>query len=178
MTISITLVVLACFTLVFLFKVARSRSIAARALENPGEHIRPVDLEAFRNLIDPDEELYLRARLPPSDFRTIQRERMRAAIEYINGAAQNAAILLRLAEGARHSADPATAQAAERLIDNAIRTRLYAFRAIPKLYIAMVLPGGRAGTIRVAESYEQMTRQVVLLGLQQPKNGITTALFS
>ncbi|MFZ0802262.1 MAG: hypothetical protein WAN70_08850, partial [Terriglobales bacterium] len=53
------------------------------------EDIRSVDLRAFRNLTDPEEEEYLRLNLPPADFRRIQRERLRAAVEYIRCAAFN-----------------------------------------------------------------------------------------
>ncbi|MGA7380277.1 MAG: hypothetical protein WBX03_05455 [Terriglobales bacterium] len=140
------------------------------------EDIRSVDLRAFRNLTDPEEEEYLRLNLPPADFRRIQRERLRAAVEYIRCAAFNAAVLMRVAEAARHSPDPATVQAAARLIDNAIRLRSYALRAIPKLYLAMVLPGRRFSLARVTDTYEQMTRQVVLLGLQYPIGQISGAL--
>jgi hypothetical protein len=140
------------------------------------EDIRSVDLRAFRNLTDPEEEEYLRLNLPPADFRRIQRERLRAAVEYIRCAAFNAAVLMRVAEAARHSPDPATFQAAARLIDNAIRLRSYALRAIPKLYLAMVLPGRRFSLARVTDTYEQMTRQVVLLGLQYPIGQISGAL--
>jgi hypothetical protein len=140
------------------------------------ERLRSVDLRAFRNLMDPEEEEYLRRNLPPADFRRIQRERLRAAVEYIQCAASNAAVLMRIAEAARRNPDPATAEAAARLIDNAIRLRSYAFQAIPKLYLAMVFPGRRFSSARVAESYEQMTRQVVLLGLQYPTGEIFGAL--
>jgi hypothetical protein len=138
--------------------------------------IRSVDLRAFRNLMDPEEEEYLRRALPPADFRRIQRERLRAAVEYIKCAASNAAVLMQFAEAARQSEDPAAAQAALKLIDNAIRLRTYAFQAIPKLYLAMVFPGRRFSPARVAESYELMTRQVVLLGLQYPTGEISAAL--
>ncbi|MGO9124900.1 MAG: hypothetical protein ACLP6G_08415 [Terriglobales bacterium] len=147
-----------------------------RALTPPIEHLRSVDLRAFRNLMDSEEEEYLRLNLPPADFRRIQRERLRAAVEYIQCAAFNAAVLMRFAEVARRSPDPATVQAAAKLIDNAIRLRTYAFQAIPKLYLAMVLPGRRISPARVAESYELMTRQVVLLGLQYPTGEIPSAL--
>jgi hypothetical protein len=140
------------------------------------EQIRSVDLRAFRNLMDPDEEDYLRRSLSPPDFRRIQRSRLRAAVEYIQCAASNAAVLMRVAQTARRSPDPATAQAAAKLIDNAVRLRGYAFQAIPKLYLAMVFPGRRFSPARVAESYEQMTRQVVLLGLQYPTGEISGAL--
>ena len=173
---TIILVLVALLALLSLLWLARGRSLAA-ALEHPAEHIRAVDVDAFRNLVDPDEEEFLRTSLPPAEFRRIQRERLRAAVEYVSCAAQNAAILLRLADAGRRSSDPATAQAAEKLVDNAIRIRLYASLAIPRLYLGLILPGAHISPVRVAESYEQMTRLVVLLGcLQYPTRGVSAAL--
>ena len=107
----------------------------------------------------------------------IQRERLRAAVEYVSCAAQNAAILLRLADAGRRSSDLATAEAAEKLVNNALRLRLYALHAIPRLYLGMIFPGAGISAVRIVESYEQMTRQVVLLGcLQYPTRGVSAAL--
>jgi hypothetical protein len=170
MTLAIILAILALSVPVGI-RLAKGRAVAPRI-----EQIRSVDLRAFRNLMDPEEEQYLRRHLPPADFRRIQRQRLRAAVEYINCAAFNAAVLTHFAEAARRSPDPVTAQAAAKLIDNAIRLRSYAFRAIPKLYLAMIFPGRGVSPARVAESYELMTRQVVLLGLQYPTGEIPRAL--
>jgi hypothetical protein len=176
MTVSIVLVVLAILVLILLIRVAKGHAIALRVGENPAESIRFVDVEAFRNLIDPDDLEYLRRRMPSAEFRKIQRERLRAAAQYISCAAHNAAVLLRMAEAARVSSDPQVAAMAEKLVENAIRLRLYAFQAIPKLYIAMILPVRPQSSVRVADRYEQMTRQVVMLGLQYPMRGISNAL--
>jgi hypothetical protein len=177
MTITLILVALAFLTLGVLVRLTKGRALKVEVLENPTEHIRSVDVEAFRNLVDPNEEEFLRTNLPPAEFRRIQRERLRAAVEYVSCAAQNAAILLRLADAGRRSSDPATAEAAQKLVDNALRLRLYALHAIPRLYLGMILPGSRISPARIAESYEQMTRLVVLLGcLQYPTQGVSAAL--
>jgi hypothetical protein len=177
MIITAILVFVAMFALAGLLWLAKAHASASKALENPAEHIRAVDIEAFRNLVDPDEEEFLRTNLAPAEFRRIQRERLRAAVDYISCAAQNAAILLRLADAGRRSADPATAEAAEKLVNNAIRLRLYALQTIPQLYLGMILPGARISSGRIAESYEQMTRLVILLGCQRyPTRGVSAAL--
>jgi len=176
MIISIALVVLSAIALLYFIRLAKGQAIAPRLGDNPAEQIRFVDVRAFRNLIDPDEEEYLRCELHPTVFRKIRRERLGAAAQYIMCAAHNAAVLLSLAEAARRSSDPAVAEMAEKLIANAIRLRLYAFRVVPRLYVAMVFPVRRPSPVRVAERYEQMTRQVVLLGLQYPMRGVSSAL--
>jgi len=171
MTIAITLVVLSFICLIFLIRLAAGQYVSPTACDDPAERIHFVDTESFRNLIDPAEADYLRTQLSPHEFRTIQRERLRAAIEYVRCAAKNAALLLKVAEAARHSSEPATAAAAEKLVDNAIRLRLYAFQMIPRLYLAILFPTRGFATMRVADRYEQMTRQVVLLGVKFPVSG-------
>jgi len=170
MTISIILAI-AALSVPIIMRLAKGNA------SEPGtEPLRSVDLEAFRNLVDPEEENYLRENLSPAEFRKIQRERMLAAIDYVKCAASNAGILVHFAQRARQSADPETAAAAGKLIDDALRLRTYAIKAIPLLYLGVLLPGRRISPARVAESYELMTRQVVLLGLQYPTGEISSAL--
>jgi hypothetical protein len=101
---------------------------------------------------------------------------MLAAVEYVRCAAQNAAILIRLGEAARLSADPEIVTAAERLLDNALRLRLYALQAVPRLYVAILLPGIARTPCTFADTYDRMTRQVVMLGLRYPTHGMSAAL--
>ena len=173
---TIIVVVLAFALLLFSIRLAKGHGYSPQMVENPAEHLRSVDVEAFRNLINPEEEEFLRRRLRPEDFRRIQRERLRAAVEYISGAAGNASVLLQVGEAARRNPDPVVAAAAEKLVDNAIRLRIYAFQAIPRLYLGIIFPAWRTPSLRVPDSYEQMTRQVVRLGLQYPIRGVSAAL--
>jgi hypothetical protein len=147
------------------------------SLDELASRLRSVDVEAFRNLIDENEEQFLREKLPPREFRRIQRRRNLAAVDYIWCAAQNAAILTRLGEAARQNSDPAIAAAAEKLVGNALRLRLYAFQAIPRLYVTAVVPWAHASPNFVADTYDSMTRQVVMLGcLHYPTRGMSSAL--
>ena len=164
MTLAIIIAFLAVAVPPVLIWMAKGRIFPFRSVDR----IRAVDLEAFRNLIDPGEEDYLRANLPPADFRKIQRERLLAAIEYISCARDNAAVLLHLAEPARRSTEPGVAEAAAKLINDAISLRLYALVVIPKLYLGIVLPGRPAMPVLVADRYEQLTSQVARLGLRFP----------
>lgn len=141
MIVTLILVFVAFLALGFFVWLAKSRVLPAGISENPSEHIRAADVEAFRNLVDPEKEKSLRANLPPGEFRRVQRERLRAAVGCVSCAAHNAAILLRLADAGRCSPDPATVEAAEKVVDNAIRLRLYAIQIIPRLYLRMILPG-------------------------------------
>jgi hypothetical protein len=177
MTITFILVAFGLFALIFLLLVARGRGLAIANPEELAKNIRPVDIEAFRNLIDPAEQQFLRLYLSAAQFRIIHRERLRAAIDYIRAASHNASVLLRLGEAARRSLDPAVVEAGDKLVESALRLRIYAFQAIAKLYIAILLPAWQAAPTGFTEDYERMTRIVVLLGcLRFPTQGVAAAL--
>lgn len=124
----------------------------------------PIDVDAFRNLIDENEELYLRERLPGSEFRRIHRERMLAAVEYVRAAYANAGILVRIAEGLRESPDPQTAEAAGKLFENAVQLRWYAVQVIPRLYFKVLFPGASHAPRNLFDRYDILTRQALVLG--------------
>lgn len=176
MTIALILIIFAVGALFFLYRLVRGANITV-APDALIQSIRPVDLRAFRNLINPAEEDFLRANLAPADFRVIHKERLLAAVDYISGASRNAAVLVHMGEMARHSPDPSIAEAGEKLVANALQLRLYAFSAIARLYVAIWLPQVPLQLGRVTDNYESMTRLVVLLGcLRYPTEGIASAL--
>ena len=129
MMIALILVLVSLCALVFLTRLVKGRNVvvAYDALE---KSIHPVDIAAFRNLIDPQEQDFLRANLAAKDFKAIHRERLLAAVDYISGASQNAAALLRMGELARRSPDPAVAEAGEKLLHNALQFRFTAYNRI------------------------------------------------
>jgi len=100
---------------------------------------------------------------------------MRAAIAYVQEALQNAAILLRLGEAAQRSADPQLAAAGRKLVETAIRMRLYAFFALLKLYLNLSFPGLHLSPSAVADRYEGLTDAMArFTRLQQP--GLVTRI--
>ncbi|HST11866.1 MAG TPA: hypothetical protein VLL05_15930 [Terriglobales bacterium] len=134
--------------------------------------IKPVDLEAFRNLTEPYEEEFLRSSLSSAQFRAIQRERLRASIDYLGGVSHNAGILLQLGQVARRSPDERIAEVGRRLTDDALRTRLYCMTAICKLGIRYVFPDAALQPGTVIERYQRVTEEAVRLGrLQYPERG-------
>jgi hypothetical protein len=148
--------------------LSRATRLRGGNLDELAAQLRPIDVEAFRNLIDEREEQYLRASLPWYEFRSIHRERMLAAVEYIRAASRNAGILIRLAEASTADPDPAVATAAENLLENATRVRLYAFQTVPRLYMSILVPGINYAPQSLAEVYEAMTRQGITLNCLRP----------
>jgi hypothetical protein len=133
-------------------------------LDQLAGQLRPIDVNAFRNLIDEREEEYLRTHLPPHEFRSIHRERMLAAVEYVWCATKNTSILISLGEAAKQSSDPNLIAAADKLLENAVRFRLYAIQSLPRLYFNTVFPSANWAPHFVAETYDTMVRQAVVLG--------------
>jgi len=138
--------------------VKKSRDCSSDTLNSRTSNLRWLDVDAFRNLVHPGEEEFLRNRLQPADFGAIQQERLAAALDYTAIAAHQVAILARMSEGSRASGDPVVKHIANKLVHEAARLRTYAF-------LAMLLPGARNSLVRVAEAYEQVIQQASLLGL-------------
>jgi hypothetical protein len=93
-------------------------------LDKITSHLRRLDVEAFRNLIDEREEKFLRSSLSGFEFWSTHRKRMLAAVDYVQGAARNAGMLIRLAYAAKHDPDPAVVAAAEKLLESAMQVGL------------------------------------------------------
>lgn len=147
------------------------RTIAGNA-DSLLQKLVPVDLDAFRNLVDPEEEHFLRSNLSPGDFRALQRERMRAAVDYVGGVSRNAGLLLQLGMAARRSPEPRVAEAGRHLVDNAVRLRIYALMAAGKFYTRMAFPGTSLEPAGIVNHYQEMSNWAALLGrLQHSEKG-------
>lgn len=167
MILSFALIFVALVILVLLLWVEGGNNSSVNRLEDLAGRTHPVDLEAFRNLVDPEEENFLRSCLLPRQFRAIQRERMRAALEYVRNAAHNAAFLLRMGEAAMRSPDPRIALAGRRLIDSALRLRAYALLSVAMLYARMAFPGVKLSYGRLADKYQHLSLLASQLTLMQ-----------
>lgn len=173
MIITLLLVSAALLVLVFLVWAARGQSQAVADLRDLPQQTKPVDLAGFRNLIDPEEEDFLRSSLSAHEFRIIQRQRTLATIAYVRCAAHNAAVLLRLGEAAKRNPDPRVAAAAQQLVNGAVRLRIFAVLALLKLYPATLFPGARVSPTAVLDAYQQLTSVVAqLTRLQHPARTI------
>jgi hypothetical protein len=167
MTLAIILVVGAALGLILILGVTVSRGLQRAGRDR--QQIQPIDVEAFRNLVDPAEDEYLRRRLPASEFRRVQRERLRATAAYIQVAGRNAAVLAVIGQEALASGNAATAEAARQLIDNALLLRRNASFALLRIYLALAWPRSNRTASGVLRGYERLNGCAMLLGrLQNP----------
>ncbi len=154
---------------VMMWRAARGQSDPVKGLDDLQGRTLEVDLGAFRNLIDPTQDEFLRRELGPREFRATQRARRLAAIDYLRRAAHNATILLRLGEAARKSAEPAIVAAGEQLVGAALIMRLYSLLAIAELYVEVALPDVSFSLAKAIEHYEILRASLSRLGyLQRP----------
>ena len=172
MMIGYAVIVLAAAALLFFVWKAIGRAVAGTGDGDLRQQVKSVDLEAFRNLTDPAEEQFLRERLEPAEFRAIQRERLRTAIEYVGGVSHNAAVLLSLGQTARQNPDPLISEAGRNLVDEALRLRLYSTLTISKLWMRYLFPGTEFQPSGIVDRYQHVTEGAVRLGrLQYPERG-------
>jgi hypothetical protein len=169
MVLVLGIVLAALLAALFLVRVSHGHAEAISQLEDLDGRTQPVDLDAFRNLIDPSETRFLRSHLPANDFRKIQRERSRATAEYVQHIAQNAAVLLRLGQAARTNPDPEVARAAQEMVERALVVRMIAMRAMVKLHVQRFFPGVGFSNDDVFDRYRRLTESVALFTrLQRP----------
>jgi hypothetical protein len=176
MTLAIILVIAAVLALGLILRVAVSRSLQISASANLAAQIRPIDVEAFRNLINPADDEYLRVSLAPAQFRVVRRARLRAMAAYVQEAGRNAALLARIGQGALASRDPRTREAAQELVNSALLLRRNAALALLRIYAALAWPNSGLAAARIIDSYEHLSGSAMLLGrLQNPAAPVRVA---
>jgi hypothetical protein len=169
MTLALGLVIAAAFALVVILGITVSTRLQLSSGSALARKIEPIDIEAFRTLVDPTENEYLRRRLPAPEFRRVQRERLRATAAYIRVAGRNAAVLVAIGQAALGAHDGATVEAARQLVDNALLLRRNASVALLRIYVALAWPHSAFVAAPVLQGYEQLSGRAMLLGrLQNP----------
>jgi hypothetical protein len=169
MNIAIILVIAAALALVVILRTAIARSLAVSGEADLANQIQPIDIEAFRNLVDPDENSFLRRRLSAGAFRAVQRERLYAMAVYVRTVGRNADILIRISQSALSSSDPRTVEAARQLVDQALLLRRNVIFALARIYAALAWPTSGLAAAPLVDGYERMSGSAMLLGrLQNP----------
>jgi hypothetical protein len=120
-------------------------------------HLAAVDLDAFENLIDPEEEQYLRVKLSPSEFREVQRARIQAAMVYVAALSRNAHTLVGVGQSARYHTNPEVAAAGAEIVQRALRLKLWCLLALVRLNAANVFPNILTPSSRIANQYLLVT---------------------
>ena len=128
---------------------------------------RPVNVAAFRQLQDPRDTAFLRRQLSDAAFRKVQRLRARAEMEYLLDIFYNSAILVRVGDLARATAQPELVSAGTQLLNAAIEIRLHAAAAILRAGVHCVWPLGLRSDEPVIGQYELLRDRVAAIALMQ-----------
>ena len=136
--------------------------------QRPHQVVRPVDLKAFRTLVDREDELFLKQRLPRARFAQLKRQRVAVTMRYVGRIANNASLVMGFGESARLSSDPEIAQTASQIVEVASQLRLQCLVALGKLSLEFALPSLQLTPAVLAPEYQQLRENLVRLGKLQP----------
>jgi len=138
---TLTILFAAGLCLLLVWAVLRSGLPQIQSLDDWEAKKHEVDLAAFRILLDPAEEEYLRSLFPPSEYRRLLRRRLALALGWLDLIGKNAAMLMKLGQLAKAGANPELAKEAEDLIYGALRLRLNLSLVEPYLRLKWLFPG-------------------------------------
>jgi hypothetical protein len=129
------------------------RRYSRRTEPAPAAQLTPVDLDAFENLTDPEEEAYLRLNLSPADFRSVQRLRIRVAKMYVAAMSQNASMMASVGQSVRYHSDPEVAASGQNLVQQAIRLKVWCVLSATRLNAALAFPAVLSPSSAIASRY-------------------------
>jgi hypothetical protein len=175
MTLLFILVMLAIVALLLGWRAVKGQAVSQGDPEELTRQIRHVDLQAFRNLFDLHDEEYLRQRISPRDFRSWQKMRTHAALEYLTWTFQNAALLLAIGEMASRSSNTSVASHGRQLANVALSLRINCIVAISKLYLKLIYPSRRFSIDPVFDRYAKVHTSFVSLRFAQHPASVSKA---
>jgi hypothetical protein len=166
----VILILVAVLTLALAAGLGVSRALQPASRADLEAQLEPIDVAAFRNLIDPAEDEYLRQHLSAAQFRVTQRARLRARAAYVRVAGRNAVVLIRMGQTALATGDARTPndvrvrEAALRLVNDALLLRRNAGLALLRIYADMVWPSHSAAAAGLVDRYQRLSDSAMLLG--------------
>jgi len=156
MTATLVFILLALILLAVFAVLATRRGKDQTDLERALAQLRSLDIVAFRNLVDPLEEAFLRSRLPAREFKKIKRERAQAALAYVKALSHASLQFARFGDVAQKSADPAIAASGQQIANSAVNLRLQALNATVRLSLTAAFPTLPAHPLRpLLEQYDR-----------------------
>ena len=162
--ITMIVIALALGAVVLLYMAVRSRR---RQSTQP---IRPVDVQALRNLMDRDDESFLKENLPRWRFHRLKRRRISLTVRYVGRVAGNASLVMRLSESARLATDPEVVAVAVEITEMATQLRMQCMLAFAKLAVEFAVPSLQLTPATLAPKYQALRENVLRLGAMEMQN--------
>lgn len=129
--------------------------------------LKPVSIDAMRNLLDQEQDRYLASRLTPVQMRHIRRERAIVLIEYVWRIAQNAALALQASESLSRSRSREMAEKGVQIANTALRIRLLALYSLWFLTLSVVWPRAPL-SINIVDGYSMLSFDIDFLNAANP----------
>jgi len=161
---AIVVVLLSLLTIVGFVVGLRSRIKAAN------RSARPLDLSAFRTLLDRGDEAFLQEKLKRAEFFRLKRLRIRVTWRYVRRIADNAAVVLHQAALSRQHPNPDVAESAAQVTDLASQIRVQCLVVFAKLAVEYALPSMQLTPAMLAPQYESLRQNVSRLGSLHPQH--------
>lgn len=159
------------------FKVRRASKKAERPAEQKAAPSAiPVDLDAFRTLMDRDDESFLRERLSSAKFRHLKRQRIVVTLKYVSRISGNIPMVLRDAQLKSESPDPEVVQLAVRTTDLAIEIRRQCLVMYARLAAEYALPSLQLTPVALVPGYQTLRESVNRLRTLQAQKPALQAL--
>ncbi|HXP17561.1 MAG TPA: hypothetical protein VN868_10700 [Terriglobales bacterium] len=153
---TLTILAVSVLSLFLVWRILRPGLPEIRSLDDWETKKLPVDLETFRILLEPGEEQYMRRSLAVNAFRRFQRQRVGLALRGLQQVGKNAAMLMRLGQLAKASANPRLSKEAEDLIHAALRLRVNLLFLEPCLWLKWLFPGWNLSVPALEVQYEEL----------------------
>lgn len=167
---TLIVIVLALCAIGLFYTAVRSRKKRAT------QKIRPIDMKAFRAITSRNDEMFLRNRLPHSEFSRLKRRRIGVTFLYVKRMANNAAVVIRIGEMARTSANPDVVRLAAQVSETASQIRLQCILAFAKLSIEFAVPSLQLNPATLEPGYQAMRENIARLGQLQNAGPVAVAI--
>lgn len=167
--ITVIVIALALCAVMLFYMAVRSRRNQA------GQNFRAVDLNAFRTLMDREDELFMKQKLPRSKFLHLKRQRIRVTVRYVARIAANASAVLHVGEAERQSPTPEVAQAATQVMELAGQIRVQCLVALAKLSLEYAMPSLQLTPAMLVPKYQSLRENMRRLSTLQTQNPVPLA---
>jgi hypothetical protein len=167
------ILVFAVISLFALYKTAKGSAPEIHSLEELKGRTLTVHAEAFHNLVNADNDSFLREHLSGEKYRALQKEKHRLYELYLKRIIHNSTVLIRLGDLAARDADPAIAESGTNLSNTALQLRVYAISLLIKVKMQSVLPNLGVPSMNIMHLYDGLKYRTDLL--LRSKNPILAA---
>lgn len=128
--------------------------VARTSERSSPRRLRQIDLPAFRNLLSPGDDEFLRSSLSPVHYRQVRRARLRAVQEYLVWIVEDCVVLIHMLQS-HAQIEPSITWETASLIRSASKIRLISFVLWVLLWGEYFFAGLKIQPLRLLKLYEE-----------------------